>query len=114
RAAAGALQRRQHLDDFGAARIQRASDLLLMFIERAQSRFRICDAAFDVAHAGGNVDELLIELASVLADRGDIGLELRLLVGAALLLLPSSLELLLALLQRVGRGRRGLRRRLRG
>jgi hypothetical protein len=57
---------------------------------------------------------LLIELAAVLADRGHIGLQLFLQLGRLLLLLAHGLELLLALLDGLGRGGRGrllLRRR---
>ena len=50
RAAAGALQGRQHFDDLGAARIERAADLLLAAVERAQPRFGIADAGLDAAH----------------------------------------------------------------
>ena len=87
RAAAGALQGRQHLDDLGAARIERGADLLLARIERAQPRFGVADAGLDGAHLGGDVDQLLIELAAVLADRGDLGLELLPAASAALFLL---------------------------
>ena len=76
RAPAGALQCRQHLDDFGAARIERAADLLLAAVERAQPRFGVADPGLDAAHLGGDVDQLLVELAAVLSDRGDIGLQL--------------------------------------
>ena len=44
-------------------------------IERAQPRFGVADPGLDAAHLGGDVDQLRIELAAVLADRRDIGLE---------------------------------------
>ena len=90
-------------------------------VERAQPRFGVADAGLDAAHLGCDIDQLLIELAAVLADRGDIGLQLGLQFGGALLLRAGGLELLLALLDGVGRGavvcgaaRRLRCRRLRG
>ena len=113
RAPSGALQRRQHFDDFGTARIQRGADLLLAAIERAQPRFGVADPGLDAAHLGGDVDQLLIELAAILADRGDVGLELRLQFRRALLLRARGFEFLLALLDGIGRSGVGLRRRRR-
>ena len=115
RAPAGALQGRQHLDDLGTARIERAANLLLAGIERAQPRFGVADPGLDAAHLGGDVDQLLIELAAVLADRGDIGLELLLRFRGAFLLRAGGFEFLLALLDGVGRsgGRRSAASRLR-
>ena len=101
---AGALQRRQHLDDFGTARIERAADLLLAAVERAQPRLGIADPGLDAAHLGGDVDQLLIELAAILPDRRDIGLQFLLQLGGLSLLLAGGLEFLLALLDGVGRG----------
>jgi hypothetical protein len=79
-------------------------------------RLGIGDPGLDAAHLAGNVDQLLVELAAVLADRGDVGLQLLLQLGRLALLLARGLELLLALLDGVvggGRGRGGLLRRLR-
>ena len=45
-------------------------------IQRAQPRFGVAYPGLDPAHLGGNVDQLLVELAAVLTDRGDIGFEL--------------------------------------
>ena len=112
RAPSGALQGGQHLDNLGTARIERAADLLLAGVERAQPRFGVADLGLDAAHLGGDVDQLLIELAAVLSDRRDVGLELLLHFGGALLLRAGGFEFLLALLDGVGRGGgRGLRRR---
>ena len=79
-----------------------------MEIERAQARFGVADPGLDGAYLRGDVDQLLIELAAVLSDRGNIGLELYLRVRRALLLGTGSLEFLLALLEGVGRSCRGL------
>jgi len=54
--------------------IQRGTNLLLARIERTQPGFGVADPVFDSAHAGRDIDQLLIELAAVLADRRDIGL----------------------------------------
>ena len=101
RAPAGALQRRQHLGDLGAARVQRVADLLLAAVERAQPRLGVADARLDAAHCAGDVDQLLIELVAVLADRGDLGLQLLLGSAGALLLRARRLEFLLVLLDDV-------------
>ena len=110
RAPSGALQRCQHLDDLGAARIERVANLLLAAIERTQPRFGVVDPRLDAAHLGCDVDQLLVELAAVLADRGDIGFQFLLKLGCFFLLLAGGLEFLLALLD--GVGRRGRRRLL--
>ena len=102
RAPSGALQRRQHLDDLGTARIERSADLLLAAVERPQPRFGVADSGFDAAHLGCDIDQLLIELAAVLSDRGDIGLQLLLQLGGLSLLLARGFQLLLALLDVVG------------
>ena len=103
RAPPGALQGGQHLDDLGAARIERSADLLLAGIERAQPRLGIADPGLDAAHLGCDVDQLLIELAAVLTDRGDLGLQFGLRFRGALLLRAGGFEFLLALLDGVGR-----------
>ena len=105
RAPSGALQGRQHFDDLGAARIERAANLLLAAVERTQPRFGFADPGLDAAHLGCDVDQLLVELAAVLADRGDIGLQFLLQFGCVLLLRAGGLEFLLALLDGVGRRR---------
>jgi hypothetical protein len=68
--------------------------LLLAGIERTQPRFGVANPGLDAAHPGGDVDQLRIELAAVLADRGDIGLEFGLLVRGIFLLRAGGLELL--------------------
>ena len=77
----------------------------------AAPRFGLADPGLDAAHLGCDVDQLLIELAAVLADRRDIGLQLLLQFGGAFLLRAGGFEFLLPLLDRVGRGRCGLRLR---
>jgi hypothetical protein len=117
RAPACALQGGQHLDDFGAARFQRAANLRLTAVERTQPQFGIADIGFDGAYFRGGIDQLLVELAAVLSDRRDFGLQPLLQFGRALLLDPCRLQLLFALLDRIGRNRgwrRGLREHRRG
>ena len=103
RTAARALQGGQHFDDLGAARIERAANFLLAGIERPQPRLGVVDLGLDAAHLGGDVDQLLIEFAAILPDRRDVGLELLLGFGGALLLGAGGFQFLLALLDRVGR-----------
>ena len=76
--------------------------MLLAAVERAQPRFGVADPGFDAAHLGGDVDQLRVELAAILSDRSDIGLELRLQFRGAFLLRAGGLEFLLALLDGVG------------
>ena len=110
RASPGALQGRQHFDDLAAARIERVANLLLAAIERTQPRFGVGDPRLDAAHLGRDVDQLLVELAAVLAERRDIGFQFLLKLGCFSLLLAGGLKFLLALLD--GVGRRGRRRLL--
>ena len=98
RASSGALQRRQDLHNFGAARIQRSANFLLAGIERAQPCFGVTDPGLDAADLGCDVDQLLIELAAVLTDRRDIGFQFRLGFRCTFLLRPGSFKFLLALL----------------
>ena len=102
RAPSRALQRCQHLHDLGRRESSEPRICCSRQIERPQPRFGVADPGLDAAHLGGDVDQLLIELAAVLADRRDIGLELRLRFGRALLLRAGGFELLLALLDGVG------------
>ena len=67
-----------------------------------QPRFGIADPGFDDAHLGGDIDQALIELAAVLTDCRQIGLELLLQVRGALLLRAGGFEFLFALLDRLG------------
>ena len=78
--------------------------MLLAAVERAQPGFGIADPGLDAAHLGGDVDQLRIELAAILSDGCDIGLELRLQFRGALLLRAGGFEFLLALLDGVGCG----------
>ena len=89
-----------------------ARDLLLAAVERRQPRFGLVDLGLDGADIGGGVDQLLIELGAVLAERGDLGLELGLqLPRRSSAARARGLQLLLALLDGVGRDGRGLWRR---
>ena len=58
---------------------------LLAPIERAQPRFGVADAGLGRAHLARDIDQLRVELAAVLADRGYLGLQLRLRVGGGFL-----------------------------
>ena len=71
------LQRRQHLGDHGAAAAERAADGVLVArqaVERASRRPR--SGPRPRAHVGGGADQQRVELAAVLADRLELGLEL--------------------------------------
>ena len=70
---------------------------------------RRVDLGLDVADARGGVDELLIELAPVFAERLDFALELGLAFRRLALLGARGVEFLIVLLERVriGRRRRG-------
>ena len=91
------MQCRQHFHNLRAARIQRAANFLLAGIERLQPCFGVADPGLDAADLGCDVDQLLIELAAVLTNRGDIGLQLRLGFRCTLLLRPGGFEFLFAL-----------------
>ena len=78
--------------------------MLLAAVERPQPRLGVADAGFDAAHLGCDIDQLRIELAAVLADRGDVGFQLLLQLGGFFLLLAGGFQLLLALLDGVGGG----------
>ena len=87
RVAADPLQRREHLGDHRAAAGERAAD-------RSSRCSRACcsralgrrDALLDGADVGGRADQQRIELAAVLADRVELGLELGGELGRPLLL----------------------------
>src|SRR5713101_2711856 len=96
-----ALQGSQHLDNFRTARTKRTANLLLARVERAQPRFGVAYPGLDAAHLSGDVDQPLIELAVILTDRCEIGLELHLQFRGALLLRAGGFEFLLALFDRV-------------
>src|SRR5262249_25498637 len=114
---ADALQRRQHLGDDGAALLQRAAQYLLALVERRQAFLRLGGLLLHAADAGGGVDDLLIELAPVVADRLDLALELDFILQRLALLGAERLELLVAFLEGVEAGGRtaalGRRRRFR-
>ena len=109
RATTGALQRGQHLGGLGAARVERVADGRFALVEGAQPLLGLADTSLDGAHARGDIDQLTIELVAVLADRGDLGLELDLGLDRIALPVARLLELLLVLLDDV-LDRRGLRR----
>ena len=72
--------------------------MLFAGVERAKPGFRVADSGFDGSNLGGDVDQLRIELAAVLTDRRDLGLELLLKFSRALLLCARRFQLLLPLL----------------
>ena len=108
RAAPGALQRGQHLGDQGAAAFERVAD--------RRSRHRACAAGsrsspiapLDAAHAAA-MSSSGVELVAVLADRGDLGLQLGLGLDRVALLIARLLEFLLVLLDDVFDRRRRVR-----
>jgi len=99
--AADALQRRQHLGDGAAPSFERGAQLPFALVERLEPVFGLSDRGFHVAHAGGRVDQLLIELAPVVPDRFDLALEAGLVLDRLFLLGADGCEFLLALLERV-------------
>ena len=106
--AADALQRRQELGDEVAALLQRAAQRLLALVERLDARLGFCDSVLDGGNARGRFDDLLVELAPIVAHELDLALELRLLFQGLALLGAQRLELLVALLEAVEtRGRCG-------
>jgi hypothetical protein len=67
-----------------------------------------CDSVLDGGNARGRFDDLLVELAPIVAHELDLALELRLLFQGLALLGAQRLELLVALLEAVeARGRCG-------
>ena len=61
-----------------AAFVERFANERFLLVERLQPRPRRVDAGLDIAHARGGIDELLIERATILADRLDLAPQLRL------------------------------------
>ena len=102
RAPSRALQGRQHLDDLGAARIERAADLLLAGIERAQPRFGVADPGLYAAHLGGDVDQLRLSLLRSWPIAAMSALSFLLQFRGVFLLRAGGFEFLLALLDGVG------------
>src|SRR5438445_17821 len=102
-APAGALQRRQHFGDFGTSRGERLPDLVLPAVEGTNASLGCANLGLDAAHATGGVDQLLVELRAILAERGNFALQLFLGLGGALLLRAHRVELLLALLEGIAR-----------
>ena len=101
---AHALQRRQHFGDGVAPFRQRCPQRLLPVVERADALVRLRDLVLHATDAGRGVDDLLIELAPVVADRLDLALEPCLVLGRLALLGAQRLELLVALLDRIETG----------
>ena len=102
RAAADALERRQHFaDDIAPAR-ERGADRRFLRIERLQARLGVGHFGLDLAQLGGGVDERLVELAAIIADLLDLTLDLGLGLGRFLLLIAQRLELVVVLLEQVG------------
>jgi hypothetical protein len=106
----GALQGSQNLRHFGAARIKRAFDLLFARIKRTKPRLDVGDPIFDDPHLSGDVNQLCIELAAILADCRDFGFELLLEFGSIFLPRAGCFELLLALFDGIRQSGRRLRR----
>ena len=105
RIAADALQRRQHIADEVAARVERRTQGPLLLVERRQPLLAGRDLVLDDAHARGNVDELAVELAAVVADLIDLTAQIGFGLARLLLLAAEDLQFLVALIQRVELGR---------
>ena len=99
--AADPLQRRQHFGNHLAPTVERPAQGLLAVVERREAFLALADLLLDGAHAGGGIDQVLVELASVVADRFDVALELGLVVQRLALLGADRVEFLIALLQGV-------------
>ncbi len=95
---ADALQRGEDFGDGAAAVVERFAERLLPLIERRQTRPRGVDIGLDVADFCGGVDELLIELAAVLAQHRDFGPQLELALRGIALAGERRIEVLIALL----------------
>ncbi len=78
-------------------------DRVLLSVERANPSLGVADLGLDAAHAAGGVDQLLVELGTILSERRYLGFELVLRLGSALLLLTHRVELLRALLDGIAR-----------
>ena len=104
--AADALQGRKHLGNEVAALLQRGAQRLLAVVERRETRLRLRDPLFHGGDARGGVDDLLVELAAIVADELDLALELCLFLQRLALLGAQRLELLVALLEAVEADRR--------
>ena len=105
RIAADALQRRQHIADDMAPALERGAQRRLLLVQRRQPLFGGRDLLFDGAHARGDVDQLPVELAAVVADLLDLAAQTGLGLARLLLLAADGLQFLVALLQRVELGR---------
>ena len=94
--AADALQCRQHLGNDG---VRCSSDFrkpCSLLVERLEALLRLRDPFFDRSHARCGIDELLVELAPVIADQLDLALELGLVLQRPSLFGPQRLELFVA------------------
>src|SRR4029079_17497629 len=119
--ASDALQRRKHFRNGIVPLLQGNAQRLLAVLQRLQARLRLPNAVFHRGNARCGVDDLLVELATIVADLLDLALELGLVLKRAALLRTQLFELLVALLELVessGRGgriqvKRAVARRLR-
>ncbi|MGO9627983.1 MAG: hypothetical protein ACLPXW_03175 [Xanthobacteraceae bacterium] len=102
RLVADALECGKDLDDGAAALVERFSQGGFLDIERFEARARRLNARLDLAHAGGGVDQLLIERAPILADHFDFAPELRLIFGRSPFVRADRIEFLVALLDGFG------------
>src|SRR5262249_20352993 len=105
RLAPNALKCRQHLHDNAALGFKRLAHRLLAAVERRKPLHGGGDLSLGAAHAACRLDQLRGKLAPVVADRFDFALQLRLALERAPLLGAEDGELLLALLERLGRSR---------
>ena len=76
-----------------------------LLVERRQPLLAGRDLLLDGAHARGDVDELAVELAAVVADLIDLAAQIGFRLARLLLLAADDLQFLVALLKRVELGR---------
>jgi hypothetical protein len=96
----------QNLNDDVAAICERFLKQMFLIVEWQETRPGRLDTGFDVADTCGGVDQLLVELGSILTQRLDFAPELGLAVCRIALLGAHRIEFLILLLERVRAGRR--------
>ena len=106
---ANALQHREDFSNDRATLVKRLPEIRFPIVERFQARPCRLDSGLDIANAGRGIDELLIERATVLAQRIDLAFELRLAFRRLALLRADCIKLLIALPERGGVGLAGVR-----
>ena len=96
-APADALEGGKHFDDDGTAAVERLADRRFAVDQLLQAGFGARNPALDRPDAGGGVDQRLIELAAILADRIDLVAQRLLALERLPLLGANRIEFLVAL-----------------